>query len=119
MAQINDQRTFPRILAVCRIFDFEGKFLGFTLDLSTIGIQIIVYKNFPDKSSFEIILNHQKENEIMGLDIKVKIEQMWRISTNEEFDQIGGKIIEVDNPKYFENLLSYCYQKAKEKYQFE
>lgn len=115
MNQINDQRTFPRILAVCRIFDSEGKFLGFTLDLTTTGIQIIVYRDFPHQSPFEIILNQEKENEIMALDIKVKIQQMWRTSTNEEFDQIGGKIIEVDNSEYLENLVNYCDQKAQKK----
>jgi hypothetical protein len=116
MDQINEQRAFRRILAVCRVLDSEGKFLGFTLDLNTDSIQVIINKDFPSESPFKIILNQIKENEIISSNIRVKIQQMWRSSTSEEFDQIGGKIIEVDYPEKLENLVRYCDQKAKERY---
>lgn len=119
MTQINEQRNYRRILAVCRVLDSQGKFLGFTLDLTPTGIQIIVNKDFPHDSEFEIILSQARENEILGNDLKIKVQQMWRSNTNEEFDQIGGKIIEVDSPSELENLVAYCDRKAKERYQFD
>ncbi|MBL1210433.1 PilZ domain-containing protein [Geminocystis sp. GBBB08] len=119
MNQINEQRSFQRILAVCRVLDSKGNFLGFTLDLTVTGIQIIIQKDFPHQSPFEIILNQVKEDEIIGSNITIKVEQIWRSSTNEEFDQIGGKIIGVDFPDQLEKLVHYCDQKAKEKYQFD
>jgi len=119
MTQINEQRNYRRVLAVCRVLDSHGKFLGFTLDLTPTGIQIIVNKDFPQDSEFEIILSQARENEIIGNDLKIKVQQMWRSNTNEEFDQIGGKIIDVDSPSELENLVAYCDRKAKERYQFD
>ncbi|BAQ64282.1 PilZ domain-containing protein [Geminocystis sp. NIES-3709] len=119
MSQINEQRNYRRILAVCRILDSDEKFLGFTLDLTPTGIQMIVNRDFPQKSEFEIILNQAREDEILGNNIKIKVQQIWRSSTNEEFDQIGGKIIGVDSPKELETLVKYCDRKAKERYQFD
>ncbi|WP_017293755.1 hypothetical protein [Geminocystis herdmanii] len=119
MDEINEQRNYRRILAVCRILDSDSKFLGFTLDLTPKGIQMIINKDFPPQPKFEIILSQARENEVMGNDLKVKIQQIWRSSTSEEFDQIGGKIIEADSSEALENLVAYCDRKAKERYQFD
>lgn len=115
MNKIEDQRSDNRILAVCKVLDSKGCFLGFTLDLTTNGIQIIVNKDFPQELEFEIILNQGKEDEIIDCLIKITVQQMWRASTNEEFDQIGGKIVEVDNPQQLKNLINYYEQKTTEK----
>jgi len=119
MSQFNEQRTFRRVLAVCRVLNTEGRFLGFTLDLTVTGIQMIVSKDFPHNSEFDVILSQAREDEVIGQDITIKIQQMWRSSTNEEFDQIGGKIIAVDLPEELEKLVEYCDRKAKERYQFD
>lgn len=119
MSQINEQRNYRRVLAVCRILDSNSNFLGFTLDLTPTGIQMIINKDFPQQPEFEIILSQAREDEVIGHDLRVKIQQIWRSSTNEEFDQIGGKIIEVDSFEALENLVSYCDRKAKERYQFD
>ncbi|WPF87989.1 PilZ domain-containing protein [Cyanobacterium aponinum UTEX 3222] len=116
---INEQRQLRRILAVCRVLDLDHKFLGFTLDLNRSGIKIIVDKNFPSGDEFKIILSPVKEDEEISPDIVVKVEQKWRTSTNEEFDQIGGVIIEVDSPEYIEELIDYCDRRAKERYQLD
>lgn len=119
MNKIEDQRSDSRILAVCKVFNSKGCFLGFTLDLTTNGIQIIVNKDFSQELEFEIILNQEKEDDIIDCLIKIKVQQMWRSSTNEEFDQIGGKIIEVDNPQKLKKLIDYYEQKAKDKLVFQ
>jgi len=115
----NEQRELRRILAVCRVLDLERKFLGFTLDLNRSGIKIIVDKNFSTGDEFQIILNPAKEDEEISPDILIKVKQKWRTPTNEEFDQIGGVIIEVDSPEYIEELIDYCDRRAKERYQFD
>lgn len=119
MTQINEQRNYRRILAVCRILDTDGHFLGFTLDLTLTGIQIIVTKDFPQASEFEILLSQSQEDEVIADHIRLKVSQIWRSSTNEEFDQIGGKIIEVESPNELEKLVKYCDRKAKERYQLD
>lgn len=108
MTKMNEQRTLNRTPIVCKIFDCEGKFLGFSFDLSLGGIQVIVHKNFPFQSPFQIFLNYEKEEEIVNSDLIVNIEPVWRFSPNEELEQIGGKIIKVDNLQYFEKLVNSC-----------
>lgn len=115
----SEQRQLRRILAVCRVLDLERKFLGFTLDLNRSGIKIIVDKNFPSGDEFQIVLSPAKEDEEISPDILIKVKQKWRTPTNEEFDQIGGVIIEVDSPEYIEELIDYCDRRAKERYQFD
>lgn len=119
LEDLKDQRQSRRILAVCRVLDVNGKFLGFTLDLNSNGIKIIIHKDFPSAEEFEIILTQAKEDEEVSPDILVKIRQAWRTSTNDEFDQIGGVIIDVDSPSALDNLISYCDRKAKERYQLD
>lgn len=119
MNQINEQRNYRRILAVCRVLDSDNKFLGFTLDLTPTGIQMIINKDFPQQPEFDIILSQTRENEVRGNDLKVKIQQIWRSSTNEEFDQIGGQIIGVDSAEELEKLVIYCDRKAKQRYKFD
>jgi hypothetical protein len=116
MNQMNEQRNYRRILAVCRILDCDSKFLGFTLDLTPKGIQMIINKDFPPQPEFEIILSQSREDEVTDNDLKVKVQQVWRSSTCEEFDQIGAKIIAVDSSEAFNNLVTYCDQKAKQRY---
>ncbi len=44
------------------------------------------------------------------------MEQTWRIPTGEDFDQIGGRIITVDSSSNLDNLIRYCKDVEKEKY---
>lgn len=119
ISSYSEQRELRRILAVCRVLDLDGKFLGFTLDLNRSGIKIIVDKNFVSGDEFEIILNPAKEEEEISPNIVVKVKQKWRSPTNEEFDQIGGIIIEVDSQEYIDELIDYCDRRAKERYQLD
>lgn len=114
-----EQRELRRILAVCRVLDMQRRFLGFTLDLNKRGIKIIIQKDFPPRDELEVFLTQAREDNENAPDIKVKIKQAWRISTNEEFDQIGGVIVEVDSPENLELLISECDRKARERYQLD
>ncbi len=116
MTQSNDQRNSRRVLAVCRVLDLQGKFLGFTLDLSHDGIKFVVDKNFPQQSEFEVVLSQAKEDREMNPDLLIKIKQAWRFSSSQEFDQIGGKIIESDSIENLDNLIDYYSAIEQEKY---
>lgn len=118
MTGINEKRGSRRVLAVCRALDSDGNFLGFTLDITTDGIHLIVEKSFSPDSSFELVLTHHEGSEITSSDVRVNVEQMWRKSTNEEYDQIGAKIIGTQQPEDLAQLVAYCDQRAKEKYEF-
>ena len=116
MNQSNEQRNSRRILAVCRVLDLQRRFLGFTLDLSFKGIKIIVNKTFPHESEFQIILSQGRDCHEIDPDITITVEQAWRISSSDEFDQIGGKIINVDSTEKLANFINYCDALEKEKY---
>jgi hypothetical protein len=111
-----EQRNTRRILAVCRVLDLHRKFLGFTLDLNHKGIQLIVNHEFPQQSEFEIILSQGRENQNHNPDVFLTVEQAWRFSASEGFDQIGGKIINADSLENLDNLICYCEHVEKEKY---
>ena len=119
MTEINEKRSNRRVLAVCRALDENGIFLGFTFDLTSEGIHIIVKKEFSNQSDFTLILTQHRQEKLSYPNIKVKVRTMWRKETNEEYDQIGGQIIEVDSQEALDNLVAYCDKKAKEKYQFD
>ncbi|MBF2056988.1 MAG: PilZ domain-containing protein [Cyanobacterium sp. T60_A2020_053] len=120
MDSTNEKRFNRRILAVCRVLDENKNFLGFTLDLTVEGIQLIVNKNFPLQEQFVIVLSQNVNDEDSSYqEITVTIKQKWRSETNEEYDQIGGEIIAVDLPEELSKLVKFCDEKAKEKYQFD
>ena len=116
MNQSNEQRNSRRILAVCRVLDLDRRFLGFTLDLNHNGIKIIINKDFPQKSEFEIILSQEREYQDINPDIIIKVKQAWRVASSDEFDQIGGKIIGVDSSEKLENFINYIDSIEKKKY---
>jgi hypothetical protein len=113
---VQEQRNARRILAVCRVLNLQRKFLGFTLDLNRKGIKIIVNKQFPQQKEFEIILSQGRQYPKKYPDVCVTMEQTWRIPTGEDFDQIGGRIITVDSSSNLDNLIRYCEDVEKEKY---
>ena len=100
MDQTNEKRNSRRILAVCRVLDLQGRFLGFTLDLSYTGIKIIINSNFPQEPEFEVILSLGRDYQDLIPDVMIKVQQAWRFSHSEEFDQIGGRSIDVDSREF-------------------
>lgn len=117
MSNISEKRLSKRILGVCRTLDLDGRFLGFTLDLSETGIRFIVTKSFPEQKKFSVILERTKDEQEEHPLITVEVEQAWRKSTNEEFDEIGGKIIDADLEDEFRDLVRYCELKHNTKYE--
>ena len=112
------RRKDRRILAVSKVLDIEKQFLGFTLDLTSDGICMIVSNKFEDSREFEIIIQQDRKDGKKP-EIRAKIEKIWRKQENEEFDEIGGKIIAVDSRENLEDFIKYCDVDARIKYDFD
>jgi hypothetical protein len=118
MNEINEKRFYRRVLAVCRLLDLDGKFLGFTLDLTLQGIMIIVPNTYPDEEEFSVMLQQIRDDNEVRPNIIIKLEKAWRKPSNEEYDLVGGKIISAQPSEELESLIKYSDEKAKEKYDF-
>ncbi len=104
---MHNERTKQRILAICELVDIDNNLIGYTLDLTLEGIRIIVPNSFDQNPEFNLFIR-PKENNPKNDKIKVKIKTIWRESKNEEFDEIGGKIIKAEKLEDLKSLLEYC-----------
>ncbi|MDW8462638.1 MAG: PilZ domain-containing protein [Geminocystis sp.] len=111
-----EKRHTRRILAVCRVLDEGGHFLGFTLDLTRQGVRLIVDKTFNPEGNFEVILSPPQEDEEIAPDISITVKPLWRCPANDEFDEIGGTIVTVDCPDSLTELMEYCDCRAEDRY---
>jgi hypothetical protein len=113
-----ERREKRRILAVCKILDINRQFLGFTLDLTTEGICLVVLNQFGNDQQFEIIIQ-QNRNDGEHPEIRATVETIWRREKNEEYDEIGGKIVVVDSQENLKALIEHCDRDAQEKNNFQ
>jgi hypothetical protein len=91
---IQERREEERILAFCQVFDMAGELVGVSFDLTRNGICVSVPNDWPQDRDFSLKLRRMDNEDLPT--ITIKITPMWRQSRNESFDEIGGKIIEVD-----------------------
>jgi hypothetical protein len=105
---VQERRQEERMLAFCQVFDMEGELVGVSFDLTRNGICVSVPNDWPQDTDFTVKLRRM-DNEALPT-ITIKLTPMWRQSRNESFDEIGGKIIEVDCPEAFSTFLQYCQQ---------
>jgi len=108
LQEIEERRREPRLLAFCQVFDMEGDLIGVSFDLTRQGICVSIPNTWPRDEDFQIKLRRM-DNEDLPV-ITIKVVPMWRQSRNESFDEIGGKIVEVDCPDAFTTFLAYCQQ---------
>ncbi len=107
MDLINNKRKHRRILAVCNIVDEQDNLIGFTLDLTKEGIRIIVANSFPKQQEFYLNLKAEQ------FKFTVKVEQKWRGSRDENFDEIGGILVDIQPDNDFEHLLKQFNENAR------
>ncbi|WP_228024021.1 hypothetical protein [Synechocystis salina] len=105
---VQDRRREERMLAFCQVFDMEGELVGVSFDLTRSGICVSVPNDWPKDGDFVVKLRRM-DNEALPT-ITVTVTPTWRQCRNESFDEIGGKIIEVDCPEAFSTFLQYCQQ---------
>ena len=105
---IQERREQERMLAFCQVFNMAGELMGVSFDLTRNGICVSVPNDWPQDRDFSVKLRRMDNEDLPT--ITIKITPMWRQSRNESFDEIGGKIIEVDSPEAFSTFLQYCQQ---------
>lgn len=107
--RIKERRTEERVLAFCQVLDLDGNLIGVSFDLTPRGLCVSLPNTWPKAESFSIMLKRIDNPNLPTITIKVT--PMWRSSRNDNFDEIGGKIVEVNSPSDFDQFLHYC-QKA-------
>lgn len=111
---MNDNRKHKRILAVCKLMNEQNQLIGFALDLTVEGIRMIVPKTFFNKPEFSLFVEvNYKEDEDKKSKITLIIQQKWRQSKDENFDEIGGLLIDVSPKNEFNELLAYCHKNSQ------
>ncbi len=106
LQEVQERRRQQRVLAFCQVFDLEGELVGVSFDLTPDGICVSLPNTWPSTDSFHIKLRRMDNSELPA--ITIKVQPVWRESRNENFDEIGGKILEVDCQDSFNNFLDYC-----------
>lgn len=119
MSEIKEKRLRPRILAVCRTFDLDNNFVGLTLDLNRNGIHLMVSNTFRDQDKFSLILPQSTEEKENKAHLTIQVEKVWRKPIHEDYDEIGGKIIDVDLEDEFEDFIKHCHHEAKKIYELD
>lgn len=103
---MQERRSSERILAFCQILDLSGEFVGVSFDLTAAGICLSLPSNWTHAAPFLIIL---KRGDSPALpQVKVTVDPVWRNSRNEQYDEIGGRIIAVESETDFQTFLNYC-----------
>ena len=100
---MNEKRKSRRIIANELIYDINSNFLGVCLDVTYSGIRLTVAKNFPDYDSLSIQLKPPMEEKF--IEVALKIQPLWRQGYKSVYDEIGAKIIQVEQEKEWQELL--------------
>jgi hypothetical protein len=104
--RIKERRTEDRVLAFCQVLDLEGNLIGVSFDLTPRGLCVSLPNTWTKTDNFSIVLKRIDNPSLPTITITVT--PMWRSSRNDNFDEIGGKIVEVNSPSDFERFLNYC-----------
>jgi hypothetical protein len=103
---IQERRTENRVLAFCQVLDLDDNLIGVSFDLTPKGLCVSLPNTWTDADRFAIRLKRMDNPQLAAITITVM--PMWRQPRNDNFDEIGGKIVEVDSQIYFEQFLEYC-----------
>ena len=111
---MDEKRKTQRILATGLVYEQCGNFLGVCLDLTPSGIRLTVSKNFPHFNSFDsfsIQLRPIEENEFPS--VTLRIQPLWCRGWNPAYDEIGAKIIQVEQEQEWQELLKWYLENEK------
>ena len=102
---MDERRKAQRILATELIYDINSNFLGVCLDVTDSGIRLTVSKQFPNYETFSIQLKPTEEDKFS--EITLTVQPLWRRGRNSVYDEIGAKIIRVEQEKQWQELLEW------------
>ena len=104
--RIQERRREERILAFCQVLDLDSNLIGVSFDLTPKGLCVSLPNTWTHADTFSIKLKRMDNPQLAT--ITVTVMPMWRQSRNDNFDEIGGKIVEVDSQVHFDQFLQYC-----------
>ena len=104
--RIQERRTEERVLAFCQVLNLDGDLIGVSFDLTPRGLCVSVPNTWTKEDTFSIMLKRMDNPNLSH--ITVTVTPMWRTSRNDNFDEIGGKIVQVNSQSNFEQFLQYC-----------
>ena len=104
--RIKERRTEERVLAFCQVLNLDGDLIGVSFDLTPRGLCVSVPNTWTKEDTFSIMLKRMDNPNLSP--ITVTVTPMWRTSSNDNFDEIGGKIVQVNSQSNFEQFLQYC-----------
>jgi hypothetical protein len=108
---MNEKRKAQRILVTGLVYELNGNFLGVYLDLNRSGIRLTVSKNFPHFHPFSIELRPIEGEEFPSVTLKIK--PLWYKDWNRAYDEIGAKIIQVEQEQQWQELLKWYAENEK------
>lgn len=101
-----EKRLTSRIWAFCQVFDLEKNWFGISFNITEKGISLSLPNTWTKDSPFSVIL---KRADLPSLpEVTISVEPIWRTPYNQSFDEIAGKIVQVDSSANFEAFLQYC-----------
>jgi hypothetical protein len=105
LQQVRERRKEQRVMAFCQVFEPQGELLGVSFDLTPSGICLSLPNTWP-RDNFEIQLKRMDNPNLP--EVRLMVKPMWRQPRNENFDEIGGQIIDINSAEDFETFLRYC-----------
>ncbi|WP_013323015.1 hypothetical protein [Gloeothece verrucosa] len=109
MNSTSERRIVKRTVAFCQVLDLDHNFLGITFDLTLEGICLSLPNSFSSEINFFVILKPTHADNIP--EVIIKVQPIWRKKNHSEYDEIGGKIIQIWPEDIFKALLIY-YEKG-------
>ncbi|MFM7439698.1 MAG: hypothetical protein ACKO2V_14030, partial [Snowella sp.] len=97
--RMQERRKAERILAFCQILDESSHFVGVSFDITETSICLSLPNTWPQQDSFSIILKRGDTDSLP--EVKVTVHPVWRKARNEQYDEIGARIIAIDCEKDF------------------
>jgi len=104
--RMQERRKVERVLAFCQVLDESGHFIGVSFDITETGICLSLPNTWPQEESFSIILKRGDTESLP--EVKVTVHPVWRKVRNEQYDEIGARIIAIDCETDFLSFLHYC-----------
>jgi hypothetical protein len=101
--RMQERRKAERVLAFCQVLDESGHFFGVSFDITETGICLSLPNTWPQEDSFSIILKRGDTDTLP--EVKVTINPVWRKARNEQYDEIGARIIAIDCETDFLSFL--------------
>ncbi|MGH2416219.1 MAG: hypothetical protein ACRDEA_21505 [Microcystaceae cyanobacterium] len=105
-----ERREKKRLCAICQVLDLERNWVGVSFDLTTEGVHVALSSAFAPRGEFSVILRRGETEQ--APEVIITICPVWYHGGNNLYQEIGGKIVAVENEKEFQAFLDDCQEAA-------